>query len=691
MRDARHSSLSVHAAAVLLLHGAGAAAQDAASDEILVTARKVPEEISRVPMSVQALSAEHLERRGIANFYDLQYEVPGLVLNNRGMFGAGISLRGVADEGGSSLAVAPHFNGVYLGRSNLVLARPFDLERIEVVKGPQGTLYGRNATGGSVNVISRAPDAGPAAAAEASWGSFDTVRIGGHVNVGGGDVSARIAVAGAEGDGFIRNSVDTRRFAAEDYRAARVSVRARPTDALTIDATLQRVEDDGASGELWLPRPDQLPDRNDIRLTRVTAANVYQKTDNDFASLNLGYEVDGVVLRSVTGYARSVTRDVDDCAGIPQLAGCVRSVQPLRYEQYSQELRLESHGEGSVDWLAGLYYFESHELQNFALSLASQPLPVNDYRATSDETAYAVFGDVTWSIDARWRLNGGARFSRENNGVSTLGSGTSDIRALVSSDGSWDAVSWRAGIDFSPDDRWFVYANVSTGFKSGGATATPLPNGTFDDFAPEKIVAYEAGTAWKSRAGRSSLRASAFAYDFDDLQITTTAIIAGVPRTVVDNAAAARIHGIDASASARIAGGLTASAAVVWLPRREFVDFVDRRGISFTGNHISRALEWSASASLEYRVPLAQHGELGVDLDYNWRSSFHFTKDNTPFEFQEAFGLLNLNVRFEPASSGWYAFAAARNLLDEDYFTQIFLQSAPGYPTRYEVGAGWRF
>jgi iron complex outermembrane recepter protein len=678
-----------------MLCGAVALAEDAEvgvlPPEIVVTARKVPEEISRVPMSVQALPAEHLERRAIASYYDLQYEVPGLVFNNRGMFGAGISLRGVADEGGSSLAVAPHFNGVYLGRSNLVLARPFDLERVEVVKGPQGTLYGRNATGGSINVISRAPDDESTAAAEASWGSFDTVRIGGHVNFGGEDLSVRVAVAGADGEGFIRNSVDRRRFAAEDYRAARVSLHARPTDALTLDATLQRVEDDGASGELWLPRPDQLPDRNDIRLTRVTAADVYQKTANDFASLSLGYQADDVVLRSVTGYARSVTRDVDDCAGVPPLAGCVRSVQPLRYEQYSQELRLESHGEDPVDWLAGLYYFESHELQDFELSLASQPLPVNDYRARSEDTAYAVFGDVTWSIDARWRLNGGVRFSREDNGVSTLGSGTSDIRSLASSDGSWDAVSWRAGIDFSSDERWFVYANVSTGFKSGGATATPLPNGTFDDFDPENIVAYEAGSAWKSRDGRSSVRASAFAYDFEDLQITTTAIIAGVPRTVVDNAAAARIHGIDASASARIAGGFTASAAVVWLPRREFVDFVDRRGISFTGNHISRASEWSGSTSLGYRVPLVRSGELGVDLDYNWRSSFHFTKDNTPFEFQEAFGLLNLNVRFEAAAGRWYAFAAARNLLDEDYFTQIFLQSAPGYPTRYEVGAGWRF
>ena len=659
-------------------------------DEVVVTARMFPEEITRVPMSVQALSGESLERRDISSLSDLQFEVPGLVVNNRGMFGAGISLRGVADEGGGSLAVAPHFNGVYLGRATLALARQFDVERIEVVKGPQGTLYGRNATGGSINVITRVPEPDFGVGFEGAWGSFHTARIQGHVNLPGEKIAARIAIAGSDGDGFIRNSIDDRRFAEEDYRAIRASLRAHPGESMTIDATIQHVEDDGASGELWLPRRDQLPDPHDIHLTRVTLADPYHSTTNDLASLNLSYDFDGLTFNSITGYARNLTRDLDDCAGVPMLAGCVRGVRPLRYEQISQEFRLESRTGASFDWLVGAYYVNGAELQNFHLSLAAVPVPVNDYTATADETAYAVFSDGTYALGRRWHLNGGLRISREEHRVTDVGTGRADYQTPIAAEGSWDSTSWRLGVDFSPSDWLFLYANVSTGFKSGGITTRLLPDGTFDDFDPEEILAYEVGMTARLWGGRSTLRASAFAYDFEDMQVQATTVIENVPVTVVDNAAAARIDGVDFSSITRIADHLTFTGNVIWLPRREFVEFIDARGNLLSGNEISRASEWSASASIGYRIPIAGIGELGADVDYNYRSEFFFSKENDPVEYQRDFGLLNVNVRFDSSHGGWYVFATARNLLDTDYFTQIFLQSSPGYPARYEVGFGWR-
>ncbi len=126
-------------------------------DQVIVTARKVEESVQYVPMSVQVLSAEFLDEADLTSLYELQFNVPGLVVNNLGQNGAGFSLRGVADQGGGSLSVATHLDGVYLGNSSLAIARIFDLQRIEVLKGPQGTLYGRNATGGSINFITRSP------------------------------------------------------------------------------------------------------------------------------------------------------------------------------------------------------------------------------------------------------------------------------------------------------------------------------------------------------------------------------------------------------------------------------------------------------------------------------------------------------------------------------------------------------
>ena len=157
--------------------------QGAALEEIIVTARKIEENLQDIPMSVQVLSMDLLAEVDISSFYELQFNIPGLVVNNLGLFGAGFALRGVTDQGGTSQAVATHLDGVYLGKSNLALARMFDMDRVEVLKGPQGTLYGRNSTGGSINFITRAPQDAPGAEVEAVYGSFDTVRTQGHVNL----------------------------------------------------------------------------------------------------------------------------------------------------------------------------------------------------------------------------------------------------------------------------------------------------------------------------------------------------------------------------------------------------------------------------------------------------------------------------------------------------------------------------
>jgi iron complex outermembrane recepter protein len=662
-------------------------------DEVYVTARKVREDIAAVPMSVQRLSGEHLERRGLSSLYELQFEVPGLVVNNRGMFGAGLALRGVTDEGGSSLSIAPHVNGVYLGSSNLALARMFDVERIEIVKGPQGTLYGRNATGGTINVVTRVPQREFDAAVELATGSFDTTRVQGHVDLPAGRHAARIAVVASRGDGFIRNSVDARRFAAEDYGGARVTLHGEPGAALRFDLMLQRVEDDGASGELWLPRKDQLSNPRDIRLTTVTLADPYLRTTNDLATLDASYELGSRTLRSVTGYARNLTHDRDDCAGVPPLRGCVRSVQPLRVSQFSQELRLESAAADRLAWTLGAYYLDGRETTRYSL-LAPRlaPAPLNDYDATADETAYALFGQATHALTTHWRLEAGLRLSRERRRAAKEGRGVADEPGLAVAADSRDDTSWRLALQYSPREQFLAYASVATGFKSGGITADRLPDGTFDRYDSEQLLAYEAGIHYRAADRPWSLRASAFAYDFTDLQVATTRLLANQVATDIDNAAAARIHGLDLVASATMAGGLSVSGGLVWMPRREFVKFVDDlTGDALSGNVLSRAPRWSAVASLGYRRQVARLGEFSAELDYQHRSRFFFTKENDPLLDQRAFGLLNLTLRLDSADRRRYVFASGRNLLDTDYFEQVFLQSAPGRPAHYELGIGWRF
>ena len=273
--------------------------------EVIVTARKIEEDLQDIPMSVQALSGDFLNETAITRLFELQFAVPGLVVNSSGMFGAGFSLRGIADQRVTGLSVAPHLNGVYLGNANLAVARMFDLERIEVLKGPQGTLYGRNATGGSINFITRSPQDSFSADIEGAYGSFETARVQGHVNLPFEKSAFRLAFIISEGDGYIRNSIDDRKFAEEDFWGLRGTFRIDASDDLSLDVMAQHIRDDGASGELWSPRPDFLVDPADIRLTTVTLANPYLISEIDNFSVNLQYDLGFAQLRSITGYAQS--------------------------------------------------------------------------------------------------------------------------------------------------------------------------------------------------------------------------------------------------------------------------------------------------------------------------------------------------------------------------------------------------
>ena len=667
--------------------------EDEALEEIVVTARKREEDLLRVPMSVQVLPGKFVDDTNASSLYTLQYDIPGLVVANVGLHGAGIALRGITNEGGSNIAVTAHIDGVYLGDTGLALARLFDLERIEVLKGPQGTLYGRNATGGSINIITSAPQREFSAGVESALGSFDTLRIRGHVNVPSDKYAVRLAVVGSNGDGYIRNSVDDRRFAEEDYFGVRASLAIWPTDRFSINAMAQHVADDGATAELWMPRNDYFADPNDIRLTTVTLPNPYLSMTNDVATVEWHYEFERATLRSISGYARNETHDLDDCAASPRLLGCVRGAEPSIYEQWSQEFHLDSTMGSSLDWLIGAFFLGARESTHY-LQIAPliSSVPLNEYYARSDNEAYAAFGQATYRAGERWSVTGGLRLSHETTDVSDRGTGRDDNHTLTAADGSWDNTSWRLDLQYAPREQTLLYASMATGFKSGGITTQKLPTGEFDGYDPEQLTAYELGAKWRSADGHRTLLASAFLYDFRDLQVHTVTVLANTITSRTGNAAVARIHGLDLSTGVDLGDRLSLSGGLVWMPKREFIDYTsDDTGETLSGNTLSRAPEWSVTASAGYRLPLRHAGELSARIDYNYRSEFFFNGDNEAWQLQEAFGLLNLYLRLDSTDESWYLFASGRNLLDSDYFNQVYIQASPGYPATYEAGVGLHF
>jgi iron complex outermembrane recepter protein len=660
--------------------------------DIIVTARKIEENPQDIPMSVQVISGEYLDAADLTRLYELQFNIPGLVLNNVGLWGAGFALRGVSDQSGTGPSVAAHLNGVHQGTANLAITRLFDFERIEVLKGPQGTLYGRNATGGSINFITRAPEDTFSAAVEGAYASFSTTRVQGHVNLPLGNAAARLAVIVSDGDGYIKNSVDNRKFAESDFCGARASFRADAGDALRIDVMAQRVKDDGASGELWTPHPDFLPNPDDIRVTTVTLSNPYLITENDSANITLEYDLPFATLRSISGYARNETRNLDDCAGIPLLTNCVRGARPISYRQWSQELQLHFRGSGTLDGVAGIYYFHARDTRDYHEFLPGvDPAPLTNSHSTVRERSAAAFGQATLQLSDRWSLTGGLRLSEDDRRITTIGTGVRDSPTLVAAGNESSHVSWRLDLKHASSDRLLWYAGVSTGYKSGGYTRT-LVNGEPDDYGPEELTAYETGvkSQWLSR--RLTLNAAAFYYDFEDLQVATIALSGSRPGFNVANAAKAELIGIDAEGAFQVSDRVSVSGGGVWIPRRKFVRFLDDEiGESISGNKLILAPEWTATAAINYLHPVQNFGRVTGRLEYSYRSRYFFTKENDPQFAQPGFGLLNLYLRLEPANERWYLFASGRNLTNEDYFHQVFFQSSPGYPDNYEIGFGYRF
>lgn len=345
-----------------------------------------------------------------------------------------------------------------------------------------------------------------------------------------------------------------------------------------------------------------------------------------------------------------------------------------------------------MEWIAGIFYLNGDETQALTYRVVS-PVPINDSASTGDDTGYAVFGDATHALGEHWSLSGGLRFSRDKRQVTQVGTGTADAPAPRAAEDSWDDTSWRIGVEFSPSDTMLVFATASTGFKSGGITTNVLPNGEFDGYEPEELLAYEAGMNVALPGGRSTLRASAFDYDFADMQVLTIALFGNNQvQAVIDNAAAASIYGLDLSSATRISDHLTLSGGLVWMPKREYREFISASsGASLAGNTISRAPEWSVSASVAYRISAGRLGELSTAVDYNYRTEFFFTKENIALLSQDSFGVLNLILSLEPPTQRWYVSMSARNVLDTEYFNQMQIQSAPGQPANYELKLGYRF
>jgi iron complex outermembrane recepter protein len=674
---------------------AGATAIATSVDEVIVTAMKRGENVQSVPASVTALSGADLANRGVSNIEQLSMAVPNL---NFGVHDGAtfITIRGVGstiNSGVTEPTVAAYVDGVFLPRATMGSLQQVDLERVEVLRGPQGTLYGRNATGGAVNFISRAPTRDFEGEATLGGGSRSAFGASGFVSGPlSSDVDFRLSGGHDEHQSYLRVVPSGRTDEVQsDYVRAALSI--RPTSDLTVDLAVKYEHDKGSDTYQQLLTSSSSPLLPPLTLQTTapnrTAADAPFRLSIDtlISSATINWQVsDAVALRSITGYINHHARtDFDaDATSYPFFTadGFVRPSNSV-----SQEF--DAFGEtGQLKWLVGAYYFNEHFLISLPVAFPSGlpgALPPNaraEQSSAERTRSYAVFTDLTWSLTDRLRLNGGLRYNSEvkrflfTGGAFIPGAGffgVVDQRSRLSS----HKVLPKIGIQYDLSDDANVYAQFQKGFKSGGH------NLSLDTlYGSEDIGAYEVGlkSQWLDR--RLTANFAGFYYDYKGLQITNNV---GPTTTAVENADA-HIYGLEAEGRFALTPDITLNAAATWLHAR-YTDFVSfdsaRPGLGFfnlKGETVVRSPDYTLNLGAEWRVPIESRLVSGLTL----RADLFHSDDIVlryfaqPNDIQSSYTIANLSAAFKSADGKTSLRVFVNNVGNKLYLRQVDYLAAIG-------------
>jgi iron complex outermembrane receptor protein len=686
-------------------------------ETVEVTALKTRNKLQDVPASVTALTADDLARAGLVNSADLQQRVPGLSLSSGGRE-TNLAIRGVSNNVrsiGADPSNAVHLDGVYLPRSSMALTELFDLQRVEVLKGPEGTLYGRNATGGAINVVTRKPNANPSAEGFVGSGSLGLRRT--QVAVGGGtdDVSGRLAVAYTKDDGYTRNLSTGTGLDDNNFKAFRGQLRMALGGKSDITLLAQASEDKGTLGygvstdtaikgplypyslgdpDYRLTAADHRTNARNIRLDSPVTSS--RKTNVMAATVN--WDLGPVGFKSITGFTSFKSGDRNDV----DWTGAKLETQDTTTDvnSTSQEFQLFSQGDGPLEWTAGVFLYRDKGTETLDWLLYG-PLncgvpgscPFARQTVKSNGRSEAVFGQMTYRFTSKWSGLLGARYNKDtkDGDATNRRSGANFI-----GDVSFSSFTPKAQLQWTPSKGLMAYAGVSKGFKSGGFN---FGSAGIEKFEPESIVAKEVGVRSTLMGGALSLNASAFNYDYTDLQLRTAVLDAVSGKFVVNvnNASKAKVQGLELSADMALGAGFGGGLSAAYIDS-ELLNYVSpstKRDLS--GMPLPLTPKSSGSVWLDHKVAMAG-GQLRSHIEYNYRSSvvFPLTLDQANNK-GEAYGLVNASLRWSAPKDAWYLQAGVRNATDKLYRTMRAdyiwggVVESYGAPRTYELRLGFKY
>jgi len=671
-----------------------AASTPVAIEEILVTAQRRSERLIDVPATVAVLSAQTLAAANVTNSMQLTQMTPGLQMTQQGTF-AEPQIRGVGTPIvalGNSTNISIYLDGVYQMSQS---GNNFDLsaiDNIQVLEGPQGTLYGRNATGGAILVNTKNPTFDPSGDISLSYGSFGERRGELYVTGGLGEkVAANLAIYGKADDGYLTNIYPTPHpVGANDTESVRGKILYEATPdlkfLLSADYTNRSDpmgNDSGAVDGNSRAKKYGLPvNTEDYQI--ALSYDPWVKYKSTGTTLTTDYELPFAHVTSHTAFRRTLTAYHSDgdytTISLPSEGGVDLFVHASE-RQISQEVQLTSTHAGPLQWMVGGEY--NNELSKYLSNLnRKQSVTANTFT-----TNWSGFAELTYNITDKLSVIGGARYSAEKKEMTTWGPGTLDPYdgARIDAQKTWPSTTPRGVIKYKFDDLTNVYVSYSKGFKSGGFNPSAPPSVQVP-FNPEKITAFEVGV--KTRAIHNlRLEASAFHYDYNDVQVQTsvTSPIPGEPTTNTYNAAQARLYGGEFSADWTPVERLNLDAGLSYTHGR-YTSFptatvtTPTPGLkgnitsikNISGNHMLKVPALTANLSARYRQVM-NSGFIEYTANAYYNSGWYGDLGNRLR--QPAYAEVNTQISWSPANERFKIAFWVKNLTNTVY--DIWLTDTP--------------
>lgn len=658
--------------------------------DIVVTAQRRSENLQETPLAISAFSNESLNDRQVTDVRGLTQLAPSVNIGTS-LGIARISIRGISydtlTQGGEARS-AFHVDGVYVSRPPAQLAAFFDVDRVEVLRGPQGTLYGRNATAGAINVITGSPRDELSGYVRGTIGNYDLIRTEGAVNIPlGSGVAARFAFQTQDRDGYGKDPFTGADVETLQTRAMRGKLRFElaPQATLTLSGDYFR-QNDRSGAYLYLGqghenptvRPAGLRFGGGVTTEPWDSASELSGNDREIYGFSgtLEWDLGGVTLNSLTGYRNStvlLTTDVDGAAAPRVTEAYVRE----HSSQFSQELRLQ--GDLSFgNWLVGAYYFDEsvdgYNAVPYDRIILGQPSQFSQgffQGGKVDTNAYAVFGQADINLSDRLTLTLGARYSSEKKAVDeqfqldsvrpySPSNPVIPLRAQQASK-RWSGFTPKIGLNYEFSDDIFGYLSYSQGFKSGGFNL----GGVQAPFNQEKITAYEGGIRADLFDRHLRTNLSAFYYDYKDIQVTR--LLNNI--SAAENAAAAELYGLEFEITAVPVENLefNLSGSVIETRFNEYSSAdaaqPSRGVINLAGNRLPQAPPYTVNAGIQYSVPM-KDGTLTFRVDGSWVGKVYFSAFNRENVAQPAHSRFDAMVKFASVND-WTLTAFVKNISNE--------------------------